>query len=69
MATLTQERPLPWVVVEVEIPIDFSMGITFNSKCQIGKSLQKAHKALFIPPVFVLRMKYLDNMKKMLKKY
>ena len=55
MTTLTQESPLPWVVVKRATPIDFSRGITFSLKVPNRQVMcqQKAHKALFIPPVLV----------------
>ena len=56
MATLTQESPLPWVLVKGATPIEFSRGITFSLIVPNRQvvCLQEAHKALFIPPVLVL---------------
>ncbi len=53
---LTQESPLPWVIVEGATPIDFCRGITFSLKMSNRQviCLQKAYKALFISPVLVL---------------
>ncbi len=56
MVILTQESPLLWAMVNGATAIDFSRGITFSLKVSNRQiiCLQKAQKALFIPPLPVL---------------